>query len=343
MSQKVKYVDEKSQIPIFGLDFAGIIDRGTNIVELKPITICNLHCKYCFVRAGDYQTNFIVSADYLVKNSRKLVEVKGHHDIEIHIAPYGEIFAYKELYNLLESLWSINGVERISMQTNGLLLNEQIIQRLEELNLTRLNISLNTFNEKKAKYLANCVSYDMNSLLKNIESLLETNINVLLAPVWFPGENDSDIEDIIQFVLEKRSQVNSQKKMQIGVQKYLIYKTGRKLKKIRPKTWGYFYQQLAELEEKYHIKLKLGPNDFGIHERTLYSPNLDQEDIIPVKIISEGRWNRECIGKVDENFAVKVLLNSPLKFKSQLIGKVIDTKIIKSRSRDNLITSYLPF
>jgi uncharacterized Fe-S cluster-containing radical SAM superfamily enzyme len=42
----------------------------------------------------------------------------------------------------------------------------------------------------------------------------------------------------------------------------LIYKTGRKIRKIRPRTWNYFYKQLTKLEKLYQIKLKLGPNDF---------------------------------------------------------------------------------
>ena len=73
-------VDEESGIPLFGLDFIGILDRGTNLIEIKPITICNLRCKYCFVNAhfGDYKelpsqekhskvNNFIVDVDYILK------------------------------------------------------------------------------------------------------------------------------------------------------------------------------------------------------------------------------------------------------------------------------------
>jgi hypothetical protein len=343
MNEKVCYINKKSEIPLFGLDFIGIIDRGTNIVELKPITICNLQCRYCFVKAGDYSTNFIVDNNYLIERVKDLIIFKGQRDIEIHIAPYGEILVYKELYNLIKNLWKIEGVERISMQTNGLLLSKSIIDNLEDLNLTRINISLNTLNQKKAEFLADCAHYDMDSLIENINYLLKSNVDVLLAPVWFPGENDKDIEDIIKFVQNKRERGHSEKELQIGIQKYLIYKTGRKLKKIRPKSWGYFYQQLAELEEKYNIKLKLGPKDFGIKDQPLYALNLEEDQIISAKIVSQGRWNNECIGKLNDEFAAKVLLNAPLEFTSNLIGKEINAKVLKSNRKDNLITAFIPF
>ena len=74
MNSEIIYVDEKSEIPLFGLDFIGIIDRGTNVIEIKPLTLCNLKCKYCFVSAGDYNTNFIVDSQYLLKKIEEIVQ-----------------------------------------------------------------------------------------------------------------------------------------------------------------------------------------------------------------------------------------------------------------------------
>ncbi|MFX1496844.1 MAG: radical SAM protein [Promethearchaeota archaeon] len=337
------YIDKKSNIPLMGVDFIGIIDRGTNVLEIKPLTLCNLKCKYCFVNAGNYNTNFLVSADYLIAEVKKAVDIKTCSDIEIHIAPYGEILLYPELYSLIRQLWEVQGIKIISMQSNGLLLSKETIKVLNELNLTRINISLNTLDERKANYLCDCKQYNLQGLIKNINLLLDTNIDILIAPVWFPNQNDKDIEEIIKFVIQLRNKGYSNQKVQIGIQKYLIYKTGRKLKKIRPKSWDYFYNQLTSLEKKYNIKLKLGPNDFGIHKTSpISSINLKKHDLIELEIVSRGRWDYECIGKFDDNYGIKVLLKKPFVFSEEMLNKKIKAEIIKINFKDNILTALFP-
>ncbi|MFX1568721.1 MAG: radical SAM protein [Promethearchaeota archaeon] len=340
MASEIIYVDHKSGIPLFGIDFLGIIDRGTNVIEVKPLTLCNLKCKYCFVSAGDYNTNFIIDPEYLLEKIEDVVEAKGHSKIEIHFAPYGEILLYPKLTYLIKELWKIKGIEIISMQSNGFLLNKEVINHLEDVGLTRINLSLNTLNREKANFFSGCENYNLENLINSILHILETRINVLIAPVWFPSENDDDIEDIIKFIIDLRNKGYSEKKIQIGIQKYLIYKTGRKLKKIRPKSWDYFYNQLSKLEKKYNIKLKLGPKDFGIHKRkTVASLNVEKNDLIKLQIISKGRWNKEYIGKINNNYGLKVLLNREIIQSEKFIQKEINARIIKANYRDNIITA----
>ncbi|TFF90550.1 MAG: radical SAM protein [Promethearchaeota archaeon] len=342
MSSHIQFISKDSQIPLFGVDFLGIIDRGTNVIEVKPLTLCNLQCKYCFVSAGDYQTDFIVDEEYLLEKLREVISIKGAHDLEIHIAPYGESLLYPFLDSFITHLSEMEGIRTISMQSNGLLLTKERISRLENAGLTRINISLNSLNQELASYLCNAKNYNMERLLDNIDALLDSSINVLIAPVWFPGENDEDMEEIVNFVKHQRKKGYSEQELQIGIQKYLIYKTGRKLKKIRPKSWGYFYQQLAELEEKYGLKLKLGPKDFGIHPRPpILSLDLKKGQIISATIVSEGRWEYECIGAISDHSGIKILLPRPWKFTPKLLGKTIQVKIIKANYKDNILTAIM--
>ncbi|MHA2390927.1 MAG: radical SAM protein [Promethearchaeota archaeon] len=343
MVSELIYIDKKSGIPLHGVDFLGIIDRGTNIIELKPLTLCNLRCKYCFVSAGDYNNNFIVDINYLLQKVDEIIEIKGRSGIEIHLAPYGEILLYPNLIELIEKLWEIKGIATISMQTNGLLLHQDIIKQLESVGLTRINLSLNSLNAEKAEYLCNCKEYKMKTLLNNVDNILNSKIDILIAPVWFPGENDKDIEDIIKYVIDLRKKGFSGKKIRVGIQKYLIYKTGRKLKKIRPKTWDFFYKQLSKLEKKYGIKLKLGPKDFNIHKcKRATEFNYKKNDVIKLSIVSEGRWPNEFIGRIDKNTGIKVLVNKPEFQSKSIIGKNIEVKIIKANYKDNILTAIFP-
>ena len=43
------YIHKYSGIPLMGTNYFGIIDRGTNLIEIKPITSCNLGCIFCSV------------------------------------------------------------------------------------------------------------------------------------------------------------------------------------------------------------------------------------------------------------------------------------------------------
>ena len=343
MKKSIIYVDKNSGIPLMGIDYLGVIDRGTNVIEVKPLTLCNLRCKYCFVSAGDYDTNFIIDHSYILEQIKEIIAIKGNHNIEIHFSPYGEILLYSELFDLLSKLRDIDGIETFSLQSNGLMLNHSIIEQLKNYKHCRINISINSLDANKARYICGCGDYNLNALLDNIYRLLDVDIDVLLAPVWFPGENDKDIEDIIKFVIELRKNGYSKKQLQIGIQKYLIYKTGRKFKKIRPKSWRYFYYQLSQLEKKYAIKLKLGPNDFNINKRKSFSASYLKKDmVIEVTIISRGRWERECIGKINEKFGIKILLKKPFKFTPNLLGKKLTVRVIKANYKDNIITASFP-
>ncbi|TFF88457.1 MAG: radical SAM protein [Promethearchaeota archaeon] len=343
MANNILYIDENSTIPLMGIDFIGVIDRGTNVIEVKPLTLCNLRCKYCFVSAGDYTTNFVVNHSYLAAQIKEIIALKGNYHIEVHFSPYGEIFMYSELFDLLSELERIDGIDTISIQTNGLLLNDRIIEGLKLKKHCRINLSLNTLDADKARYLSACSNYDLERLQKNIYKLLNADIEVLIAPVWFPGENDEDIEDIIELILNLRKKGYPKEQLRIGIQKYLIYKTGRKLKKIRPKSWGYFYKQLSQLEKKYNIKLKLGPIDFNIHKRKSFStPYLKKGMVLEATILSQGRWKWECIGKINDRLGIKILLKRPFQFTPQLLGKKIEVKVIKANYRDNIITASYP-
>src|SRR3989344_6925549 len=51
-NKQAVYIHQNSGIPLIGNTMFGIVDKGTNIIELKPNTGCNMACTFCSVDEG---------------------------------------------------------------------------------------------------------------------------------------------------------------------------------------------------------------------------------------------------------------------------------------------------
>ena len=308
------------------------------MLEIKPITICNLRCKYCFVSAGDYKVNFIADPDYLIKWIKKAIEIKELTETEIHLAPYGEIFLYPDLEELITKIRAIPEVKTISAQTNGLLLTPKKIKMLERVGMDRLNISLNSMDEQQCAKFCGVNKYNLPHLLAMFDLVLATTMDLLIAPVWFMGKNDQGVLDVLQYVKTKgENEGFTWPKLRMGVQNYLTYRTGRKLKKVHMREFKHFYKRIKALEREYGLKLRLGPTDFDIIKTKAVYPPVKLGEITMVDVIRAGRWKNEYIAKMDEQWAVKILSKTPL-----TPGQMIQVEFIKSSLTGNLLTA-VPF
>ena len=58
-------------IPLFGCIAFGIIDRGTNVLQVRPISECPLACIFCSTDAGPYShqriSEYMVDLGQLIK------------------------------------------------------------------------------------------------------------------------------------------------------------------------------------------------------------------------------------------------------------------------------------
>ncbi|MBS3159583.1 radical SAM protein, partial [Candidatus Woesearchaeota archaeon] len=147
-------INKQSKIPLIGLIQIGIIDRGTNLLQIRPTTICNLDCIFCSTNHPLHQNNYIAEKSYLIETLKEIIKEK-QTNIEANIDSVGEPTTYENLIPLIEEISKIKEVNFISMQTNGTLLTKQLIKQLEKANLNRINLSIHTLDENKAKILAN--------------------------------------------------------------------------------------------------------------------------------------------------------------------------------------------
>jgi len=121
------YVHKNSGIPLMGTNYFGLIDRGTNLIEIKPITSCNLGCIYCSIDEGPLsrrKADFIVEKDYIVEELKKLIEFKQEDHIDAHINAQGEPTLYANMVELVADIAKIPQVKSISIDTitNSLLM-----------------------------------------------------------------------------------------------------------------------------------------------------------------------------------------------------------------------------
>ncbi len=298
-------------LPVHGLDFIGLVDRGTNLIEIKPTTLCNLRCAYCYANSGGYENEFEVDVNSLLDDFSKVASFKHADDIEAHIDPYGEALLYRDVATLVRGLKRVEGVYKASMQSNGTLLTPAMIDDLKSAGLDQINITLNAMDERLLKRLSGREDFNRDALIAHLRLVLETGIDLVITPVWFFGLNDGDIEEII--ALYKMFKDRYGEHVKLGIQNYLVYKTGRKIGKIKQRDFSYFYKRLKELERQNKAKLLLGPSDFGIHPAPTYKSPVKEQleqgalDSVDIEILSPGRQQREYIGRLRDGWGVKVV------------------------------------
>ena len=285
----VLYVHENSGIPLIGNVAFGIAYRDSSIIEIKPVTSCNLDCVYCSISEGlsSKKNDFVVQREYLVNELFKLIEEVGE-TVEIHVGVQGEPFLYGDMDGLLEDLQAHELIHTISIDTNATLLTRTRVDKLSAITKLQLNVSLDAMDEEVAKKIAGIKHYNLPHLL-DIISYGADKIKMIVAPVLTPGHNEKEIEKIIEWV-----QTLEHKPM-LGIQNYLPYKTGRRAGK--PYTWEEFYALIEGWEQKYNVRLKLSADDFDIRPLPPLEKPFKKGDIVGVKLVCEDRFPGSSLAK----------------------------------------------
>jgi len=297
------YIHKNSGVPLIGNICFGIIDRGTNCIEVKPVTGCNLNCIYCSISEGIYskKRDFVIEKDYLVEEFKKVVEYKcsgeKNCNIEAHIGTHGEPLLYSELIGLIKDISKIPQVKIISIDTNGTLLTKSKVDEMIGAGLTRFNLSINALDPKLAKKIAG-TAYNIEKI-KEIAEYIAQKTELTIAPVLIPGINESEIGRLIEFA-KKINKPELRKKFPIiGIQNFLNYKTGRN--PVKQFSWDIFTRKLRELEKKHNIKLVVDLcGDYGIKKLKALPKPFRKGDVIEAEIVCGGRNKDEKIAVAKE-------------------------------------------
>ena len=174
-----------------------MIDRWGRKIEYLRISVtdrCNFRCKYCMPEEGVAP----LSHDDVLRFEEMLVIVKAASELGINKIRVtgGEPLVRKGITGFIKALRVIPGIEDISMTTNGSLL-EKHAEKLKEAGLDRVNISLDSLDEKKFYDITR--GGNLEDVLRGIDSALTAGLApVKINCVVTKGFNEDEILDFVE-------------------------------------------------------------------------------------------------------------------------------------------------
>ncbi|MEM0088111.1 MAG: radical SAM protein, partial [Thermofilum sp.] len=153
-----RFLRIEKEIPLLGHVAFGVIDRGTNLLQVRPTSFCPLSCIFCSVDSGPNsrlrQVEFEVDKDYLVQYTLHVIREKGLERAHIHIDAVGDPLTYPRIVELVRDFKASGAAESIALETHGALLTEKLAQALDDAGLDRVNVSVDALNPEVARVLA---------------------------------------------------------------------------------------------------------------------------------------------------------------------------------------------
>jgi len=163
--------------------------RPINYLRISVTDRCNLRCFYCMPEKGVP----LLPREHLLtyeEIARVVGAAVGLGIIKVRLTG-GEPLVRAGLVDLVSILSRIEGLDDLSLTTNGLLLAD-FAPALKRAGLERVNVSLDTFNPQRFRRITG--GEGLEAVLKGIEAAKEAGLNpVKVNTVVIPGVNDDEL------------------------------------------------------------------------------------------------------------------------------------------------------
>ena len=186
--------------------------RKINYLRISVTDLCNLRCIYCMPKEGipKIQHEDILSVEEIEEIVKVFVKL-GVNKIRL---TGGEPLVRKGILDIVERIGKLEGIRDFAMTTNGLLLKEYA-KDLRALGLKRVNISLDTLDDKKYSSITRIGS--LQRVMKGIEAAKEVGLTpIKINTVLVGGFNDDEIEDLVRLTEKEEIDVRFIELMPIG-------------------------------------------------------------------------------------------------------------------------------
>lgn len=173
--------------------------RDIDYLRISVTDRCNLRCIYCMPPEG---VETIPQQELLTfEEIIGLAKIFANLGVRKIRLTGGEPLIRKGIVGLIGSLVNIEGIEEVSLTTNGILLS-MYARELKKAGINRINISLDSLKEDKFGKItgSNCFC----RVLEGIEKAKEAGFSPLkLNMVVMKGINDEEIVDFLEFALSQ--------------------------------------------------------------------------------------------------------------------------------------------
>ena len=163
--------------------------RKITYLRLSVTELCNLRCRYCMPEDGVCKKRH----EEMLTEEEMLCAVKAAASLgvtKLRITG-GEPLVKRNILSICRRAAAVEGIGEVCLTTNGLLL-PQLARPLREAGVRRVNLSLDTLDEKKYTYITRRGS--LRQALDGLEAALDAGFErVKINTVLIGGFNDDEI------------------------------------------------------------------------------------------------------------------------------------------------------
>ena len=186
--------------------------REINYIRISVTELCNLRCKYCMPEEGIEKRSHeeMMTAEETVDAAKAAVSL-GINKIRI---TGGEPLVKRGIVKLCREIAGIDGVRELCITTNGTLLG-RYAKELYDAGVNRLNISLDTLDHDKFRYITRLGELD--DVMEGIDAAFNAGFNkIKINTVLMGGFNDDEIESFVALTKDRPIEVRIIELMPIG-------------------------------------------------------------------------------------------------------------------------------
>ena len=175
-------------------DLSDGFGRVARKLRISVTDRCNLRCIYCMPSDNVewFKKDNILSYEEITRLTAVFVSL-GVNKIRV---TGGEPTVRPHIANLIEAISKLDGVKSISMTTNGLLLQDNVL-RLKKAGLDGVNISLDTFRTDRFKSI--CGVDGLQRVLASIKAADLAGLMLKINTVVIRGWNEDEVVDFARF------------------------------------------------------------------------------------------------------------------------------------------------